>query len=187
LTGETDLVAGGGFYLNVGGGQWYKNRPGLLKIFAEIRRQQSPPPLLVMIGKALSDADARLADELGVKAHVRFFSNVSNEDLAAFYSSARGLIFPSWDEGFGWPIAEAQACGCPVFTSNRAPMTEVGGSAAVYFDPANPVEAAIRILAAHPDEVALRARGLLRADRWNARHMLDHYASLYRRLAAVRP
>jgi glycosyltransferase involved in cell wall biosynthesis len=172
------------FYLNVGGGQWYKNRPGLLKIFAELRRQQTPAPLLVMIGKPLSSIDAALAVELGVADHVRHFSNVSNEDLAAFYSLARGLIFPSWEEGFGWPIAEAQACGCPVFTSNRAPMTEVGGPAAVYFDPANPVDAASRILAARKEEAALRARGFLRAERWTARRMLGNYAKLYRTLAA---
>jgi glycosyltransferase involved in cell wall biosynthesis len=171
------------FYLNVGGGQWYKNRPGLLRIFAELRRE-SPAPLLVMIGKPLSAADAALAAELGVANYLRHFSNVSNEDLAAFYTLARGLIFPSWEEGFGWPIAEAQACGCPVFTSNRAPMTEVGGPAAVYFDPANPAEAARRILAARNEEAALRARGLLRAERWTAQRMLGSYAELYRRLAA---
>ena len=172
------------FYLNVGGGQWYKNRPGLLRIFAELRRQQTPAPLLVMIGKPLSTADAAAAAELDVAAHIRHFSNVSNEDLAAFYSLARGLIFPSWEEGFGWPIAEAQACGCPVFTSNRAPMTEVGGPAAVYFDPADPVEAARRILDARGEEAALRARGLLRAERWTAQRMLGSYAELYRSLAA---
>jgi glycosyltransferase involved in cell wall biosynthesis len=174
------------FYLNVGGGQWYKNRPGLLRIFAQIRRQETPAPLLVMIGKPLCTADAALAAELGIADYVRLFSNVSNEDLEAFYSLAQGLIFPSWEEGFGWPIAEAQACGCPVFTSNRAPMTEVGGPAAVYFDPADPVDAARRILAARGEEVALRARGLLRAERWTARRMLDSYAELYRSLA-VRP
>ncbi len=187
LAGSNGLGKDGGFYLNVGGGQWYKNRPGLLRIFAEIRRQQSTPSLLVMIGKPLSAADAALADELGVTPHLRHFSNVSNEDLAAFYSTARGLIFPSWDEGFGWPIAEAQACGCPVFTSNREPMTEVGGHAAVYFDPADPAAAASRILAALPEEAALRARGLARAERWTAHRMLDHYATLYRSLAGSRP
>ncbi len=174
------------FYLNVGGGQWYKNRPGLLRIFAEIRRKQTPAPLLVMIGKPLSATDAALAAKLGLAEQVRHFPNVSNEDLAAFYSLARGLIFPSWEEGFGWPIAEAQACGCPVFTSNRAPMTEVGGPAAVYFDPADPVDAAHRILAARSEEAALRARGLIRAERWTASRMLGSYAELYRSLA-VRP
>jgi glycosyltransferase involved in cell wall biosynthesis len=187
LAGDAALQHAGGFYLNVGGGQWYKNRPGLLRIFAELRRQQSPAPLLVMIGKPLSTADTSLAALLGVGPFIRHFSNVTNEDLAAFYSTARGLIFPSWEEGFGWPIAEAQACGCPVFTSNREPMTEVGGPAAVYFDPANPVEAATRIIAARHEEAALRARGLLRAERWSARRMLDDYAILYRSLVASHP
>ena len=186
LSNSREFEQTGGFYLNVGGGQWYKNRQGLLRIFAELRRQNSLRPLLVMIGKPLSSADAALADELGVASSIRHFSNVTNEDLAAFYSVARGLIFPSWDEGFGWPIAEAQACGCPVFTSNREPMTEVGGPAAIYFDPANPVDAATRILAARDEEPALRARGLLRAERWTARKMLDHYATLYRQLAVER-
>lgn len=187
LAGNTELENVGGFYLNVGGGQWYKNRPGLLRIFAELRRQQTPSPLLVMIGKPLSTSDASLAGLLGVTPFIRHFSNVTNQDLAAFYSVARGLIFPSWDEGFGWPIAEAQACGCPVFTSNREPMTEVGGHAAIYFDPANPVEAAARIIGARNEEAALRARGLIRAERWTARRMLDDYASLYRSLAIDRP
>ena len=120
-----------------------------------------------------------------IQSSVIHFDSVGNEDLAALYSTARGLIFPSWEEGFGWPVAEAQACGCPVFTSNREPMTEVGGPAAVYFDPASPVEAATRILAAREEEAALRARGLLRAERWRPRHMLDQYAILYRSLAGV--
>jgi glycosyltransferase involved in cell wall biosynthesis len=187
LAGNEELENEAGFYLNVGGGQWYKNRPGLLAIYAEIRRQQASPSLLVMIGKPLSQSDAALAEELGVTPYLRHFSNVTNEDLAAFYSAARGLIFPSWEEGFGWPIAEAQACGCPVFTSNREPMTEVGGPAAVYFDPAAPVEAAGRILAARHEEAALRARGLVRAERWTAGRMLNHYATLYRTLAVPRP
>jgi glycosyltransferase involved in cell wall biosynthesis len=38
------------------------------------------------------------------------------------------------DEGFGWPIIEAMASGCPVITTNRSPMNEVGGSAAFYID-----------------------------------------------------
>jgi len=42
------------------------------------------------------------------------------------------LLFPSLAEGFGWPIAEAMASGCPVITTGEAPMTEVGGDAAFY-------------------------------------------------------
>jgi glycosyltransferase involved in cell wall biosynthesis len=42
------------------------------------------------------------------------------------------FIFPSLSEGFGWPIAEAQACGCPVLTTDAAPMNEVGGNVVTY-------------------------------------------------------
>lgn len=175
----------GGFYLNVGGGQWYKNRSGLLKIFSGLRRQINPPPALVMVGKPLSPADAALAADLGLTAHLRHFSNLSNDSLAALYSLAQGMIFPSWDEGFGWPIAEAQACGCPVFTSNRPPMTEVGGDAAVYFDPADPADAVSRIVSAQSERAALRTRGLARSKLWAAENMLAEYAALYCRLAGV--
>ena len=51
------------------------------------------------------------------------------------------MLFPSFQEGLGWPILEAQACGCPVATSGRSPMNEVGGDAAIYIDPDSPASA----------------------------------------------
>ena len=171
------------FYVNVGGGQWYKNRPGLLAIFAEICQRVDPPPALVLVGKPLSAADRERAVALGVAAHLVHLPNLPGYDLAACYSVARGLIFPSWEEGFGWPVAEAQACGCPVFASDRAPLTEVGGTAAVYFDPAEPAGAADRIVAARPREADLRERGLARAAEWAPQRMAAAYAKLYRQLA----
>lgn len=187
LPGGAALLANpAGFYVNVGGGQWYKNRPGLLAIFAALCRELSPPPEFVMIGKPLSAADAALARELGLTGSLHHFSAVSNEALAAGYSLAAGLIFPSWAEGFGWPIAEAQACGCPVFTSDRAPMTEVGGAAARYFDPAAPAAAARTIAAARPEAGAMRAAGFTRASHWTAQRMLSAYVTLYQTLSPTR-
>jgi glycosyltransferase involved in cell wall biosynthesis len=174
----------GRFYLNVGGGQWYKNRPGLLHIFAGLFRAQ-PDLNFVMVGKPLSTADAALASRLGLTSALRHFSNLPSKDLAALYQLSEGLIFPSWEEGFGWPIAEAQACGCPVFTSDRAPMTEVGGDAAVYFNPAAPDEAVAQILAAQSNRGTMSARGILYAANWDPKHMIDAYAALYRSLANV--
>lgn len=175
------------YYLNVGGNQWYKNRPGLLRIFSAMCERLPGSTCLVMVGKPLSDADQRLARELGLEGRLRHFGGVSNETLTALYSLARGLIFPSWEEGFGWPVAEAQACGCVVFTSDRAPLTEVGGDAAVYFDPAEPRQAAERILAARAIEPQLRAQGLRHAARWNSQRMLRDYATLYHRMTHENP
>jgi glycosyltransferase involved in cell wall biosynthesis len=178
---------GGGFLLNVGGGHWYKNRPGLLAIHAELRRRLMPTPVLVMVGPPLSSDDAANVATLGLSEHVISFPTVTNPQLEALYRLAEGLIFPSWEEGFGWPIAEAQACGCPVFTSNRSPMTEVGGGSAVYFDPADPVAAAQAIATAWPHREAQRNRGLEEARRWHPDVMLAGYETLYRDLVATRP
>jgi glycosyltransferase involved in cell wall biosynthesis len=179
------LAAGpGGFLLHVGGAQWYKNREGLLVIVAELRRLISPPPQLVLVGPALSAAESHLATELGLDGQLVFFSGVSNPELEALYNLAEGLVLPSWEEGFGWPIAEAQACGCPVFTSNRAPMTEVGGQSSRYFDPTNPVGAARLIAAAWPGRAARRDVALAESRRWQPALMLDAYEARYREITA---
>lgn len=173
---------GRGFLLNVGGGQWYKNRRGLLEIFAQVRPRIAPAPRLVMVGKPLApDLVGRLR-QLGLVDEVVSLSGVSAAELQALYSTAEGLLFPSWIEGFGWPVAEAQACGCPVFTSNRPPMTEVGGDAAVYLDPADPAGAARAIATAWPARREWRERGLLRAAEWAPERMIERYVATYRRL-----
>ncbi|HEX2853326.1 MAG TPA: glycosyltransferase family 1 protein [Opitutaceae bacterium] len=174
----------GGFLLNVGGAHWYKNRAGLLAIYAELRRRLMPTPALVMVGPPLSSEDAARVATLGLSEQVILFSSLTNDQLEGLYGLAEGLIFPSWEEGFGWPIAEAQACGCPVFTSNRAPMNEVGGSAGVYFDPADPADAARLIAAAWPNRAAQRARGFEEVRRWDPAAMFAGYEKIYRELAA---
>lgn len=67
--------------------------------------------------------------------NIRFLGNVSKEDLVGLYSGAKALVYPSLYEGFGLPILEAMACGCPVVTSNVSSMAEVAGNAAMLVDP----------------------------------------------------
>jgi glycosyltransferase involved in cell wall biosynthesis len=172
----------GGFVLHVGGAHWYKNRPGLLAIYAELRRRLASAPKLVMVGTALSAAELAQAEALGITPHLLFFSTVTNAQLEALYNRADALILPSWEEGFGWPIAEAQASGCPVFATDRAPMNDVGGAAAVYFDPLNPVGAARIIASAWSQRGKQRQRGLLEARRWRPELMLGAYESVYHEL-----
>ena len=131
------------FFLHVGGDAWYKNRLGLMQIFEHLRTQPAPAAMrLLVIGSAFEPAVKRLLDKRELAPAVTRISGLSNEDLRAVYSLAEAFLFPSLKEGFGWPVIEAQACGCPVFASNREPMTEIGGDAAVYFDPADPAAAA---------------------------------------------
>ena len=62
---------------------------------------------------------------------------VTDEQKHTLYKSALALLFPSLYEGFGLPILEAMARGCPVITSNISSMPEVAGDAAILIDPYN--------------------------------------------------
>ena len=70
--------------------------------------------------------------------NVNWLGVVSDDDLAALYGGAFCLAFPSLTEGFGLPLIEAMALGCPVIASDRASMPEVCGNAALLADPADP-------------------------------------------------
>jgi glycosyltransferase involved in cell wall biosynthesis len=70
-------------------------------------------------------------------ADVTWLGDVSDEELAALYRGARCLVYASLYEGFGIPVAEALACGCPIVTSRDSAMAEIAGTQATYVDPAN--------------------------------------------------
>ena len=170
------------FILHVGGNQWYKNRAGVLEIYRQLRAQiGDQAPLLILAGKPLPPALAETARQLPGVVGV---SDVSNEALCALYSLAQVLIFPSLAEGFGWPIIEAQACGCRVLTTAAAPMNEVGGAAAFYADP-NDIGAFANALSEvlNQTETAKQATieaGIANAKRFNSRGMTESYLGSYR-------
>jgi glycosyltransferase involved in cell wall biosynthesis len=133
-----------GFILHVGGNQWYKNRLGVCKIYTHMARERigrgATIPHLILAGKEPSAELRRYVAE-NSDLPVRFVLSPAPEELQALYSLATVLLFPSHEEGFGWPILEAMACGCPVVTTSQPPMTEVGDEAAIYIDPLKIAEA----------------------------------------------
>jgi glycosyltransferase involved in cell wall biosynthesis len=110
----------------------------------------------------------------------------SDEQLRALYTGALALLFPSLEEGFGWPILEAQACGCPVITSARSPMMEIAGNAAIFIDPENPTGAAAAIASRMGDMDALREAGLANIRAYSPENMVDRWCEIYRELASPR-
>lgn len=132
LAGELTPADGQGFFLHVGGSQWYKNRPGVVRLYAEWLRQSSEQLPLWMVGPPPPDSLKSFAASHTPPGSVRFLTHLDDAQVKAAYSLAVMLLFPSLEEGFGWPIAEAMACGAPVFTTDARPMTEVGGEAAIY-------------------------------------------------------
>jgi glycosyltransferase involved in cell wall biosynthesis len=169
-----------GLFLHVGGNQWYKNRLGVLRIFSILSKLSVGRSLqLVMVGKRWTSEMRQFVLEHGLGEATLELTGVAEEDLRALYSMASMMIFPSLQEGFGWPIIEAQACGCPVATSNRPPMNEVGGDAAIYIDPDNPESAAAAVQHALSRIADIRELSLANAARFKVSAMIDSYLSLY--------
>ena len=113
------------------------------------------------------------AEALGVGARVRHLGYLPEAAVAALYRAASALVFPSLYEGFGAPVVEAMACGCPVAASDRGAIAELAGGAALAFAPddADLIADAIRRVTGNEGERArLRAAGLERAARltWKA-------------------
>jgi glycosyltransferase involved in cell wall biosynthesis len=176
------------YMIHVGADVWYKNLPGVIRIFSRLANFPETRDLrLVMVGNGQRRHLNALLEGCGLDGRVLMLSCVSSEDLRALYSGACGLLFPSICEGFGWPIIEAQACECPVFASNRPPMIEIGGEGAVYFNPEAYDEAAdaVRHNFSHASE--MRAAGLHNASRFSAPRMAADYLQLYARAIALEP
>jgi glycosyltransferase involved in cell wall biosynthesis len=164
LADQTGISLSNGYILHVGGNQWYKNRIGVVKIYSAWRAAYNNPVPLLLIGEAPSLALKQEIERSAYREDVFTLSNISDEYINAAYSGAVVLLFPSIAEGFGWPIAEAMECGCPVITTGEAPMTEVGGDAAVYI-PVMPLKEIEIIQWASAAAVALQKINLLGIDR----------------------
>jgi glycosyltransferase involved in cell wall biosynthesis len=181
-------VPAGRFVLHVGGNQWYKNRRGVLEIYASLAKEAATAPNLVLVGAPLSAELRGLVQANSWGSKVYSVANCDDEHLAAFYSAAELLLFPSLNEGFGWPILEAQACACRVVTTDREPMSEVAGGGAELIDPAQPEQSAravARLLEESSHHRAARIDlGLRNVERYSTSGMIAAYLDLYRSLAA---
>lgn len=121
------------YVLYVGNRRSYKNVQRLITAFAK-SSLRSYGYQLWLTGHDDTDLSGWAVRE-GVGDRVRFLGQTSDDELAAIYRGARALAFMSLYEGFGLPVVEAMACGCPVLTSNTTALSEVAGLAALQVDP----------------------------------------------------
>lgn len=168
------------FFFHLGGNQWYKNRKGVAEIYSHlIQYPQFQNHKLILAGKPWPTNLNKQVMDLGIKQNTIEISELSNEEIRAFYSACEVMIFPSLQEGFGWPIAEAQACGAIVATTVRAPMTEVGGDAAIYFNPENPDQAAEIIFSNLAEKKDWSHLGAENTKRFSTETMISSYIEGY--------
>ncbi len=123
-----------------------KNYTHLIKAFNIVKKQSDIPVHLLIAGKVDDDIYMEelkyLINTKNLQSDVHLLGYVSDKELTLLYNIADLFIYPSLYEGFGLPILEAQACGCPVITSNVSSMPEVAGDGAILVDPYNVEEIA---------------------------------------------
>lgn len=132
LGAEWKIDTSRGYILHVGGNQFYKNRTAVIRIYAKWRENTNSSIPLILVGQAPTQELLKVQQETSFAKDIHFLDQVGDEGLRRFYAGATLLLFPSLDEGFGWPIAEAMASGCPVVTIDKPPMNEVGGGHCFY-------------------------------------------------------
>jgi glycosyltransferase involved in cell wall biosynthesis len=114
------------------GGSPHKNIARLIQAFGQI--QADVPQALVLLGHLSAGLETQAA-AAGASGRVVMTGYVPDEHVAPLLANAQLLVFPSWYEGFGLPVLDAQSLGVPVACSRVASLPEVAGDGATYFDP----------------------------------------------------
>ena len=154
------------YFLYVGDMRFYKNLGRTLEAFEGLPQQDCQ---LVITGKKddfFYPQIARQVAQLKASDRIIFLDYVPMADLPALYSQAQALVFASLYEGFGLPVLEAMACGCPVITSQATSIPEVGGDSVFYVDPYDVDSIALgmqQILTNLELQTNLKHKGLARA------------------------
>lgn len=167
-----------------------KNVVGVLRAFA-LLAEWGYEGRLVLVGQWGWRTEAIRAEleASPVRDRIVHLDYVERDRMAAVYSQARALLFPSWLEGFGLPILESMACGTPVVTSGRSAMPEVAGPAGVYVDPESVhgiATGAASLVEDDDHHRRLAGLGRERARRFSWRDAAEATANVFRRAAGKR-
>lgn len=151
LLHEKGINLGESFILHVGSGMARKNRRMLLDMVAVLGNRWTGS--ICYAGHTVDSELLALAQSLGLQDRLVSVTGPDHETLVALYSTCTAFVFPSFSEGFGWPLIEAQACGAPVITSTIEPMPEVSGGAALYASPTEPLAFAKALLSLQDETI----------------------------------
>lgn len=162
------------FVLYAGGFDARKNIPVLIDAFVEARKSRGLEAELVLAGKIPPDVREVLVEQAASKGlrdpDIRVLGYVTDEQLAALYSTCRLFVMPTRHEGFGLPALEAMLCGAPVIASDADGVREIVKAPEAMFDPSDRQALAALITKAIKDEdfrVQLRRNGAEQARRFS--------------------
>lgn len=173
------------YLLFVGNRGGYKNFDRFVTAMGSIMHQRSELHLVCIGGDEFSATEQELFERLGITPRVHQ-KVVSDLQLAEYYRFAEVFIFPSLYEGFGLPVLEAFSCNCPVALSRNSSLPEVGGKAAVYFDPQS-IDEMTEVVQAVLNDRKLRAdlvkKGKETLFRFDAKTCFQKTLKVYQQLA----
>ena len=169
------------FFLFVGNRDSYKNGAATFEAFARVAGQRADCELICFGGKSWTPDESAWLTQRQLLARVH---HVSGDDalLAGYYQQALALLYPSGYEGFGLPVLEAMQLGCPVVTARNSSLPEVGGTAAVYVDPAQPAAFAAELMSLLNEparRAALVAQGREQSRRFSWERTATETAQIY--------
>lgn len=176
-------LGSGPYVLYVGGFESRKNLPVLFRAFA-ILRQKMPTAELILIGPPHRGASNGLVTGIP-NDNCHFLGYVPEEDLAKIYNLATVFVMPSKLEGFGLPVLEAMACGCPVIASSEAALPELMADAGILFDPDDASQLAdsiFHVLAQSTIRYQMAERSLERAKGFSWRRTAELTINAYQRV-----
>ncbi len=169
--------------LYVGGRAHYKNFAGFLEVYAAHAEWED----LWVVGAPWSEAERQQLRQPGLEGRVHLLTHIDDTALRTLYNQAGAFIYPSRYEGFGIPLLEAMACGCPVVASDIPSSREVAGDIPFYFDPDQPAS-----LAAAVDQAVKHGRaserlqaGLERVQLFSWEHTAAEMLAVYRKVLAA--
>ena len=119
--------------LFIGGRYPHKNFNGLIQAYSLWEHREEVA--LVVVGSPWSVDEEKQLAELGIRERVYLLTDVDDETLCYIYNQASAFVYPSLYEGFGIPLLEAMACGCPIIASRIPSTIEVAGGCPIYFEP----------------------------------------------------
>jgi glycosyltransferase involved in cell wall biosynthesis len=169
------------FILHIGSNIERKNRKSVLEIANLASRKANIG--LVIAGDWLSEDEMQMEVVKELNDKIIQIHKPTNEVLEALYNLAHCLVFPSFFEGFGWPIIEAQACGCPVICSNTSSLPEIVGINGLIFNPLDingMSDAILSLFTKDVRETQIRT-GKLNSQRFKKINLSEGYGRLYQK------
>jgi glycosyltransferase involved in cell wall biosynthesis len=170
------------FIFHIGAAIKRKNRDGIIRIINRIKDYWDGQ--IVFAGAPLTPDLLQMIEQFKLSDRIVEIVYPDNSLVEALYNEALALLFPSLSEGFGWPVIEAQACGCPVICSDRTSLPEVAGDAALIRDVDDEAGFAadiLRLMDATQRNFWVH-KGLENVKRFTTEKMIFEYISLYKEL-----